>query len=231
SNTSAGNRLSFTLAEPEKNEFGVCSSADSEKPTQYLCFGEERLVAVDDLKIKGAHNLQNALAAIALGYAAGLPLDSMIATLKEFTGLPHRTQFVAEINGVNWINDSKATNVGATKAALVGLQGKHVLIAGGESKGADFSELTDVMKKHCRAVVLIGKDAAIIKAVVPQSIPAVFAADMVAAVRLAQSLAEPGDNVLLAPACASFDMFDNFEHRGDVFMQAVNNLLVEAVPS
>lgn len=224
------NKISFTLGKPAKNEFGVCQVYNDEQQdvSQYLCFSEQLLIAVAQLKIKGAHNIQNALAALALGYAAGLPFDSMVATLKEFKGLPHRTQFVAEINGVNWINDSKATNVGATKAALVGLPGKHVLIAGGESKGADFSELTDVIARHCRAVVLLGKDAALIKAVISDDTPVMLASDMKSAVLAAQSLAKAGDNVLLAPACASFDMFDNFEHRGDVFMQSVEDLLVEA---
>jgi UDP-N-acetylmuramoylalanine--D-glutamate ligase len=137
----------------------------------------------------------------------------------------NRAQFVAEIDGVSWINDSKATNVGATIAALVGLPGKHVLIAGGEGKGADFSELTEVVRQHCRGVVLMGRDAAIIAAVIPDSVPVKTVTDMQAAVYAAQTMAQTGDNVLLAPACASFDMFNNFEHRGDVFVQSVNNLL------
>ena len=225
----ANNKISFTLAKPQQDEFGICEAYNDEKEisSQHLCFAERPLIAIDQLKIKGAHNLQNALAALALGYAAGISLDSMINTLKVFKGLPHRTQFIAEINGVNFINDSKATNVGATRAALVGLPGKHVLIAGGEAKDADFSELADVIKKHCRAVVLLGKDAEMIKAVVAGEIPVELAVDMNAAVKAAQSLAKPGDNVLLAPACASFDMFDNFEHRGDVFIQSVNDLLAE----
>ena len=221
---SADKQICFTLNKPEENEFGICE-AGNKKPA--LCFGKKPLIAADQLKIKGSHNLQNALAALALGYAIGLPLDNMLNTLKEFKGLPHRTQFVAEINGVNWINDSKATNVGAAVAALVGLPGKHVLIAGGEAKGADFSELADVVKQHCRAVVLMGKDAARIKSVIPDTIPVKSVNDMQAAVLAAQSLAQAGDNVLLAPACASFDMFDNFEHRGNVFIQSVERLLSE----
>ncbi len=179
---------------------------------------------MDQLKIKGLHNLQNALAALALGYAVGLPLDNMVKTLSEFKGLPHRTQFVAEIEGVSWFNDSKATNVGATIAALTGLSGKHVLIAGGEGKGADFSELTEVIKRHCRGVVLMGRDAALIEAAVPAGMPLKRVSDMRGAVLAAQALALRGDNVLLAPACASFDMFDNFEHRGDVFIESVEIL-------
>ena len=219
---SADKQIRFTLDEPEDNEFGL---VEGEHKSPALYFGSQFLIDVDQLKIKGSHNLQNALAALALGYAVGLPMDSMLNTLRAFKGLPHRTQFVAHINGVDWINDSKATNVGATIAALVGLPGKHVLIAGGDAKGADFSELADAIKQHCRAVVLMGKDAAKIASVIPGDIPVEQVTDMQSAVLAAQKFSGPGDNVLLAPACASFDMFDNFEHRGDVFVAAVEDLL------
>jgi len=218
-NPASAKQLRFTLSVPAEDEFGLCDG-DSIS----LCFGERKLIAVDDLKIKGRHNLQNALAALALGYAAGLSIDDMLAALKQFKGLPHRTQFVAQINGVNWINDSKATNVGATIAALVGLPGKHVLIAGGIAKDADFSELADIVKQHCRAVVLLGQDAEKIQSVIPEEITVERVTDMQAAVTAADALAQSGDNVLLAPACASFDMFENFEQRGDVFIQAVEAL-------
>jgi len=211
--------IRFTLQTPEENEFGLCKGQAGS-----LCFGEQELVAVNELKIKGRHNLQNALAALALGHAIGLPMDNMLAALKEFEGLRHRTQFVATINSVTWINDSKATNVGAAVAALVGLPGKHVLIAGGLAKEADFSELTEVVRQHCRAVVLLGKDADSIQSVMPDSIPVKRVTDMSAAVIAAAALAQAGDNVLLAPACASFDMFENFEHRGDMFIRAVEEL-------
>jgi len=183
------------------------------------------------LKIKGQHNLQNALAALALGYAGGLPLTSMIATLRDFEGLRHRTQFVAKIDGVSWFNDSKATNVGAAVAALQGLPGKHVLIAGGEGKGADFSELDPAIKQHCRALVLLGRDAALIEAAINTDLPVKRVVDMRAAVVAARSLTEQGDNVLLAPACASFAMFESFEHRGDVFIAEVKRLAEQVTPS
>lgn len=218
-NINSRKQLRFTLNTPEENEFGLCDGQSGS-----LCFGEQKLIAVDDLKIKGVHNLQNALAALALGFAIGLPMSDMLDALKEFKGLRHRTQFVAQINGVNWINDSKATNVGAAIAALVGLPGKHVLIAGGIAKGADFSALTDVVKQHCRAVVLLGKDAGVIQSVMPEGMVVERVTDMPSAVAAAQTLAQPGDNVLLAPACASFDMFENFEQRGDVFIQSVEAL-------
>ncbi len=148
----------------------------------------------------------------------------MIVALKQFKGLPHRTQFIAQIDGVDWINDSKATNVGATIAALLGLPNKHVLIAGGIAKGADFSELTDIVRQKCRAVILLGKDAEKIQSVMPAEVTVKRVNDMQSAVIAAQALAQQGDNVLLAPACASFDMFENFEQRGDVFIQAVEAL-------
>ncbi len=221
---SARNQIRFTLNEPEENEFGLLENEDG---VLALYFGSQFLIAVDELRIKGSHNLQNALAALALGAAVGLPMDNMLNTLKDFKGLPHRTQFVVRKDGVDWINDSKATNVGATIAALEGLPGKHVLIAGGDAKGADFSELASVIKQHCRAVVLIGKDAARIASVIPKEILIEQAVDMQSAVLAAQTFAQSGDTVLLAPACASFDMFNGFEHRGDVFVAAVEELLSE----
>lgn len=219
---SAKKQIKFTLGEPEDNEFGL---VDNDAGSSALYLGKQRLIAVDELGIKGTHNVQNALAALALGHAIGLPMIGMLNTLKEFKGLSHRTQLVATINGVDWINDSKATNVGATIAALVGLPGMHVLIAGGDAKGADFSELTDIIEKHCRAVVLMGKDAARIASIIPKDILVEQVVDMHSAVLTAQAFAQPGDNVLLAPACASFDMFNDFEHRGDVFVAAVESLL------
>ncbi len=216
-------QIKFTLNKPEVNEFGVCKEGNNHS----LCFADKTLIAVNQLKIKGSHNIQNALAALALGYACGLLIEDMVNTLKEFKGLPHRTQFVAEIEGVNWINDSKATNVGAAIAALTGVPGKHVLIAGGEAKGADFTKLADIAQQYCRAVVLIGKDAKIIKAALPVGLCVESATDMGSAVRAAAKLAQAGDNVLLAPACASFDMFENFEHRGDVFIESVEALQLE----
>ncbi len=217
----SGKQIRFTLAVPEEGEFGLC---EDESAISSLCFGQQKLMMVDDLQLKGKHNIQNVLAALALGYASGLPFDAMITALKEFKGLPHRTQLVAQIDGVNWINDSKATNVGAAIAAMLGLSGKHVLIAGGVGKGADFSDLTGVVEQHCRAVILIGEDADKIQSVMPKNVIVKHVADMQSAVLSAKELALPGDNVLLAPACASFDMFDNFEHRGDVFIQSVQAL-------
>lgn len=206
----------FSLQAPAENEFGL-NVVDGKS---YLCFGDKALLCSDELKIKGQHNVANALAALALGRYLDLDMAVMLDTLRDFTGLPHRTQWVREHNAVTWYNDSKATNVGAALAAIQGLPGKHVLIAGGEGKGADFSALRDVAPR-LRAAVLIGRDAKLIAAALGDTVNHVYAKDMKQAVQLSADLAEAGDNVLLSPACASFDMFNHFEHRGEVFMREV----------
>ena len=214
------NVVGFTLRNPAAGDFGICMHGDE----QYLCRGDELLLKITELKIRGQHNHANALAALALGSSINLPMQAMLDALKHFPGLEHRTQWVAEINGVNWFNDSKGTNVGATLAAIEGLPGKHVLIAGGQGKGADFSLLRNVAEQRLRAVVLIGEDASNIAQAVDQVVPVKFAGDMQEAVNLAAKLAQRGDNVLLSPACASFDMFNGFAHRGEVFINAVEEL-------
>ncbi len=214
------NSTGFTLNKPAAGDYGLCEK-DGE---QYLCVGDEILLNTVELKIRGQHNYANALAALALGSSIGLPVQAMIDALKEFPGLEHRTQWVAQINGVNWFNDSKGTNVGATLAAIDGLPGKHVLIAGGQGKGADFLPLRNIAEQRLRAVVLIGEDAEKIAQAIDQLVPVRFAEDMHEAVHLAAELAQQGDNVLLSPACASFDMFQGFAHRGEVFMKAVEEL-------
>ncbi len=148
----------------------------------------------------------------------------MLDVLREFPGLEHRTQWIAEIDGVNWYNDSKGTNVGATLAAIEGLPGRHVLIAGGQGKGADFTPLRDIAAQRLRAVVLIGEDADRIAGALEQVVAVKMAGDMKEAVEAAAGLAREGDNVLLSPACASFDMFSGFAHRGEAFISAVEGL-------
>lgn len=213
--------IGFTLKRPAGNDFGVCGEGDE----AWLCKGQKKLLPVNHLKIKGYHNVANALAALAMGTLMDIPLQPMLDALENFAGLEHRTQWVAEINGVNWFNDSKATNVGASIAAIQGLPGTHVLIAGGEGKQADFSPLRQVVKDRIRAAVLIGRDAPLIEKALAGAVPVEYAMDIKDAVVKAAQLAVPGDNVLLSPACASFDMFNNFEHRGTVFVQAVKECL------
>jgi UDP-N-acetylmuramoylalanine--D-glutamate ligase len=181
---------------------------------------------VSDLKIAGSHNVANALAALALGHAAGLSMTAMISALQSFPGLPHRCQWVAEKNGVNWFNDSKGTNVGACIAAIQGLggKGKLILLAGGQGKDADFSALKEPLSNHAKLAILFGEDAEIINKAIEDVIKTLTVSSMEEAVRLANSEADAGDIVLLSPACASFDMFSNYEERGEVFMRCVGGL-------
>ncbi len=190
----------------------------------WLAKGDKLILPVRELRIPGRHNQLNALAALALGESMQLPLDAMCEALRSFRGLAHRTEWVAEIDGVNWYNDSKATNVGATLAALNGLEGQVVLIAGGEGKGADFSTLCQAIAVKARAVILMGRDASLMARVLEGMAPVEHASRMDDAVALAQRWAEPGDSVLLSPACASFDMYSGFEERGRAFVTSVTGL-------
>jgi UDP-N-acetylmuramoylalanine--D-glutamate ligase len=198
----------------------------------FLARRGERLFDITRMKISGLHNAANALAALALGEAAGLPDDAMLEALEQFPGLSHRSSWVADIGGVRYIDDSKGTNVGATLAAVAGMQGPLVMIAGGEGKGQDFSPLAAAFRGKVRAAVLLGKDAPAIAAALDgvcktETVASKeAAASMAAAVSAAQRLAVAGDTVLLSPACASLDMFRDYGHRGDVFAAAVQNLAV-----
>lgn len=203
------------------------STRDDDQGT-WITFGFYNLLLASELKLLGRHNLSNVMAALALGQAAGLPKDTMLAVAREFRGLPHRCEFVRRVNGVDYINDSKGTNVGATVAAIESLapeNGKIVLIAGGDGKGADFSPLEAPVTLHCRAVVLIGQDAGLIAERVATSVEVVYAQSMAGAVTAAAALARAGDRVLLSPACASFDMFRDYTDRGDQFRRVVEGEL------
>ncbi|HBB22174.1 MAG TPA: UDP-N-acetylmuramoyl-L-alanine--D-glutamate ligase, partial [Pseudomonas sp.] len=186
------------------------------------------LMPVRELKMRGAHNQSNALAALALGHAVGLPFGPMLDTLRRFTGLPHRCQWVGERAGVSYYDDSKATNVGAALAAIEGLgadiDGKLVLIAGGDGKGADFSALRAPVARYCRAVVLLGRDAPRLAEALGEAAVLIRVVSLEEAVQRAAECAESGDAVLLSPACASLDMFKNFEERGRLFAAAVEAL-------
>ncbi|MCK5522754.1 MAG: UDP-N-acetylmuramoyl-L-alanine--D-glutamate ligase [Thiomargarita sp.] len=176
-------------------------------------------------QLKGSLMPANALAALALGEAVGLPQSAMVEVLQTFRGLPHRCAWVDNKQGIDFINDSKATNVGATIVAISSLKKKIILIAGGEGKGADFTPLKNVVAQHCRACVLIGRDAPLIADVLTDVVPLYYAKSMADAVTQAATLAHPNDAVLLSPACASFDQFDNYEHRGQVFEEAVKQVM------
>jgi len=185
----------------------------------------ERLIPLAELKLTGLHNAANALAALALADAVGIARSASIETLREFSGLPHRTQWVAEVRGVRYIDDSKGTNVGATLAAVAGLPGPLVLIAGGDGKGQDFAPLASAFAGKVRAALLIGRDAQQLGAVLEPVCTCEYCPTLEAAVERAAQLARPGEVVLLSPACASLDMFRDYAHRGEVFAQAVKGLL------
>jgi len=193
------------------------------------CQGVHRLLKFSELRIAGMHNVANALAALALCSAIDLPMPALLEALRGFRGLPHRVERVAEIDGVVYYDDSKGTNVGATVAALEGLGRRVVLLAGGEGKGQDFAPLKPPVMRHARAVVLIGRDAPLIAAALEGcGVPLRYAKNMGDAVRHAAQLAQSGDAVLLSPACASFDMFHNYAHRAEMFVEAVHELIKEA---
>ena len=214
----------FGLGKPDFKRFGLIEEGGE----KYLAFQFETLMPTAELKIRGAHNQSNALAALALGHAVGLPFEAMLQTLRRFAGLPHRCQWVRELRGVGYYDDSKATNVGAALAAIEGLgadiAGKLVLIAGGDGKGADFSALKAPVAKFCRAVVLLGRDAEQIAEALGDAAPLLRVKTLDEAVQRCAELAQSGDAVLLSPACASLDMFKNFEERGRLFAQAAEGL-------
>jgi UDP-N-acetylmuramoylalanine--D-glutamate ligase len=213
--------LGFSLRASIGAEYSVAQDGDSK---WWLTRRGERLLALSEMKITGLHNAANALASLALGEALGLPLESMLDELREFTGLPHRSQWVADVNGVTYVNDSKGTNVGATLAAVAGMAGPLVMIAGGDGKNQDFSPLAEAFRGKVRHCVLIGRDAPAIAKALQGVCPVERAATLEDAVRAAARAAKPGDTVLLSPACASLDMFRDYAHRGAVFTQAVKEL-------
>ncbi|RDI44774.1 UDP-N-acetylmuramoyl-L-alanine--D-glutamate ligase [Aquicella lusitana] len=222
--TDAAHKLFFTLQAPRENTFGLLTKSSN----TYLAYEDEALLAIDELPVMGKHYQANALASLAIGRGFGLALEPMLKVLRAFSGLPHRCQFVRERQAVRWYNDSKGTNVGATQAAIEGLgseiKGKLILIAGGVGKNADFTPLVPVIEKHVRQVVLIGEAAKELAAVIGNTVPVTFARTMEEAVQGAAAAAKPHDSVLLSPACASFDMFNHYEHRGQVFMEIVEKL-------
>lgn len=216
--------ISFGLNQPDLGDFGLLQGPVN----GYLAMGAKRLMAVKDVAIKGTHNLANALAALALGHSAELPMEVMLNTLKTYKGLPHRCENIAEINGALYIDDSKGTNVGATLAAIKGFgesdRRNLILIAGGQSKGQDFSELQAAASHFVKHSILFGQDAAQIAETLNTVVDTRTVESLDAAVEQAHQLAAAGDIVLLSPACASFDMFSGFEERGRSFQKAVHRL-------
>ncbi len=211
----------FTVQPPRDGEWGILHDDTG----AYLSFGGQRGLATAALRIRGQHNVANALAALAMGQALGLDQHAMFTALQAFKGLPHRMEWVAERDGIQWFNDSKGTNVGATLAAIRGLPGKAVVILGGEGKDQDFRPLGPGLAARARAAILIGRDAALIEQALASYVPTVHTADLAQAVAHAAARAQPGDHVVLSPACASFDMFRNYEDRGTQFAEAVRRFL------
>jgi UDP-N-acetylmuramoylalanine--D-glutamate ligase len=235
----AGRRVIFyTLDIPRDGEFGLQPGVEH----AYLSLGETRILATAELPVAGLHNVANALAAMAIASVLGVPHTVMARALKAFRGLAHRCQLVADAGGVRWFDDSKATNVGATVAAIDGLgdgrgpsdgdgdgdgDGGLILIAGGDAKGADFSALEEPLERHVRLLLLIGRDAGRIAEVARGRTRIMHAESMADAVELARQHARAGDSVLLSPACASFDMYANYEERGDAFAAEVRRALAQ----
>lgn len=213
--------LSFALDLPGEGEYGIVADAGQ----QFLASGDQLLLAVDDVALVGAHNHANCLAALAAGQLMGLEMPAMLQVVNEFPGLPHRMQLVGEHAGVRYINDSKATNVGAAVASVASVAGPVVLIAGGQGKGGDFRALAEATTGRLRAVVLIGEDAPAMEEAFTGSVPTIRAGNMRAAVERATDLAHAGDTILLAPACASFDQYRDYRARGADFARIVEECL------
>ena len=217
--------LTYSLTQPDAD-----FSVRRRNGETWLVNKNTALVRQSDLKVHGMHNMANILASLALGRALDLPVPPMLEALSDFTGLPHRCERVAGGDGVDWFNDSKGTNVGATLAALNGLSSGRkniILIAGGDGKGADFSPLGSAIGKHVKSTIVIGRSAPDIAAIVPDRKTVFYATGMAPAVNTAFRLARPGDTVLLSPACASLDMFGDFAERGDVFKHCVAEVLAQ----
>ncbi|MGI9202738.1 MAG: UDP-N-acetylmuramoyl-L-alanine--D-glutamate ligase [Woeseiaceae bacterium] len=212
--------VSFGLDRPRPDQFGLLEDGG----VLFLARGEQLLLATADVAMVGTHNLANALAALATGELMGLDMSAMLQVLNEFPGLPHRMQSVAKIDGVHYINDSKATNVGAAIASVESIDGSVILIAGGQGKGGDFDMLATSTGSQLRSVVLLGEDAALLQAAFVDLVQISLAEDMRSAVDRAAAIAQPGDTVLFAPACASFDMYQNYQARGDDFCAKVEAL-------
>lgn len=215
-------QCSYGLDEGDINEFGLIEN----RGVSYLAFNQKVLMPINEVKLSGRHNLSNALAALAIGHAAGFAMPAMLQTLRDFSGLPHRCQWVSNLAGVSYYNDSKGTNVGACKAALLGLGKANnvILIAGGQGKDGKFSELKDALMQHGKLLIVFGEDADLIAKALDQIVATKKVASLEEAVGLASEQAASGDIVLLSPACASFDMFENFEKRGEAFIDAVEAL-------
>ncbi|MBT8433726.1 MAG: UDP-N-acetylmuramoyl-L-alanine--D-glutamate ligase, partial [Gammaproteobacteria bacterium] len=195
-----------------------------EKNGHWLAHRDECWIAVNDVKLSGRHNWANCLAAMAIAHSIGISRKAIVSAMEAFAGIPHRGQWVAEIDGVEWINDSKATNIGAAQASIEGRERPVILIAGGQSKGADMALMSQTIRQKVKLALLLGEDASRLQLAWQDATRIERVRNMQEAVQRAHEVASSGDCVLLAPACASFDMYPKFEARGDHFMQLVKEL-------
>jgi UDP-N-acetylmuramoylalanine--D-glutamate ligase len=216
--------LTFSLHADRGADYYAHTLVDDQGDDVALMHGERQLLLMSEMKIAGLHNVANALAALAMCDALQLPAEPCVHALREFAGLPHRSQWIADVRGVRYVNDSKGTNVGATLAAVAGMPGSLVLIAGGQGKGQDFSPLAEAFRGKVRHVVLLGQDAKVLAAALEGVASIEFAKDMDDAVQRASRAARSGETVLLSPACASLDMFRDYAHRGYMFAASVRRL-------
>ena len=217
---SVGTVSTFGMSAPAAGEFGLRTTSRGE----CIALGDSLLLAIDELPLLGRHNVANAMAALALGVAVGASASGMAQALKRCTGLPHRMQLISHAHGLQWVNDSKATNVDAAVAAITSIADPFVLIAGGDAKGANFDALASALTGRRCQVILLGRDAIEIARQLGDTINAQVVDTMAAAVTAAAGIAEAGGTVLLAPACASLDMYTNYAARGDAFVDAIRSL-------
>ena len=217
----SGDVISFGLGHPAEGEFGLIK----ENEASFLMLGNEYLLPVSELALKGESGVLNSLAALAIGHALKLPMQKMLSKLKNFKGLPHRLALVEEHAGVSWFNDSKGTNIGATISSLCSLNKNIILIAGGKFKGGDLTKLREVVAKHTKHVILLGRDASVLQQELEGASPIDMAASMTDAVAIAYRSSTAGDQVLLSPACASFDMYKSYIERGCDFENCVKSLV------
>jgi UDP-N-acetylmuramoylalanine--D-glutamate ligase len=218
------NSVSFGLDKAPDQHFGLAKASEK----IYFTFGNQALLSVDEIKLRGEHQWRNILASLALGYVAGFSISSMVKTIKRFSSLPHRCEWVGNYKGVDWYNDSKATNIGSAIAAIEGMgktvEGRLFWIGGGLGKGADFSSLRPTVLEYVDTAFLLGKDGRKIAQALKDACTLQYVNDFYQAVELIDQKAEPGDLVIFSPACASFDMFESFEKRGEAFVRAVQLL-------
>ena len=222
----------FTTQRPAVGEWGI--GEHHEEVGTWLLHGTTGLMATAAMRLQGRHNQANALAALAMGQHLGLPVPAMVSVLERFTGLPHRCEWVADVDGVRWINDSKGTNVGATLAAIAGigptLEGRLILLAGGVGKGADFSPLATPLQEYGREAIVFGRDAERLAASLRHAVPTQRVDSLGDAMQQAAACARPGDCVLLSPACASLDQFSDYQARGEAFREAVQQMIRKEAP-